>query len=511
MRIDPAEAAKNFTIGVTTPTTPPQSTAFQGNFGDNNSDTSAIDYLNSAFGGSSSGNSSNASGSNASGSSNTQGQMSFAQVLTVLNRHLGLLSSHGDNKKQLEKLLNDKNTPDDEKAALRTVLNNPSYFAKLDGGNQKGNQSGKHLDGKFSSKDVHAMMQKDSAAQSLQSSAAKSYTQNYVPSDAPPGALPRKMSENDAMRELFNFSQSLPKNLDLKTLQKIADGTQKDDKAPPQLQAAAQYFVDHPAQWSSFTQGAKNGKVSTDRMCDLAAQQVKFSPQEQQTLQTLQNNQDIFFKHGGLTKSKLDNIANDSSYSPAVRQAATQLAQPHSMLFEMLDNGKHGAGGNAWDVANDGNIGKGDLAAFLKHTQDLTATPDTPSILSGKFNASAASDMETGQETQPDDKKEKGGGFKKFLEGLGEAALAVVSFIIPGGEELGGLADASIDAATDAALGAGSTAAKGAAAITKEGLKEGIDQGEDQAESAIENQIQGGSNDSSSYDDQGVSPTYAQS
>lgn len=510
MRIDPAEAAKHFTIGVTTPTTP-QSTAFQGNFGANNSDTSAIDYLNSAFGGSSSGNSSNASANNASGSSNTQGQMSFAQVLTVLNRHLGLLSSHGDNKKQLEKLLKDKNTPDDEKAALRTVLNNPSYFAKLDGGNQKGKQDGKHLDGKFSSKDVHAMMQKDSAAQKLQSSEAQSYTQNYVPSDAPPNALPRNMSENDAMRELFNFSQSLPKNLDLKTLKNIADGTQKGDKAPPQLQAAAQYFVDHPAQWHSFTKGAKHDKVSTDRMCDLAAQQVKFSPQEQKTLQTLQNNQDIFFKHGGLTKSKLDQIANDSSNSPEVREAATQLAQPHSMLFEMLDNGKHGAGGNAWDEANDGNIGKGDLTAFLKHTKDLTATPDTPSILSGKFNASAASDMETGQETQPDDKKEKGGGFKKFLEGLGEAALAVVSFVIPGGEELGALADAGIDAAADTALGAGSTLAKGASAIAKEGVRQGADEAKNQAESAVENQLEGTNDASYAYNDQGTSSTYAQS
>lgn len=504
MRTDPA-AAVNTTRMTPTPTTLPSSTGSSGHSG-GSAGMSPDDYLNSALGSGSSGNS-----GTTSGSATTQGQMSFAQVLTVLNRHLGLLSSHGDNKKQLEKILKDKNTPDDEKAALRTVLNNPSYFAKLDGGNQKGDQSGKHLDGKFSSKDVHAMMQKDTAAQKLQSSEAESYTHNYVPSDAPPGALPREMSENDAMRELFNFSQSLPKNLDLSTLQKIADGTQKGDKAPPQLQAAAQYFVNHPAQWSAFTHGAKNGKISTDRMSDLAAQQVKFSPQEQQALQTLQNNQDIFFQHGGITKSKLDDIANDSSYSQDVRNAATLLAQPHSMLFEMLDNGKHGAGGNAWDVANDGNISKGDLAAFMKHTQDQTAAPDTLSILGGGFNSSSASDMETGQETQPDAKKEKGGGFKKFLEGLGEAALAVVSFIIPGGEELGGLADASIDAATDAALGAGSTAAKGAASIAKEGLKQGIDEGENQAESAIDNQIQGGSDDSSSYDDQGVSSVYAQS
>lgn len=385
----------------------------------------------------------------------SNGQMPFEQVVTTLGRHEDLLKK-ATNREGMEKLCDDPDTPTDEKKALETLLNDPQMFDRLDSA-----KNGKH-DGKISSKDIRKW-QEDPAVKEYASAKAESYTHDYVPSDAQPGSAPREMSSNDAMRELYQYSESLPKNINAETLKKIADGSQDMGKCPPQVAAAAKYYTDHPDEWQKLTgKDDPNAGVSRDRLCDLASYNVKLSPQESKAVETLKNNQDIFFKGGGLKTGKLADIANDKNNSQDVRDAANLLSQPESMLFTMLDNGKHGAGGNFFNKANDKNISKGDLDAFIKKGSNQVATPDS---LSGTAKTvgemTARQDMATGQETQPDTKKEKGGGIFKLLDILSYIGSALTVFI-PG------------------VGAAGLAATAGRAAVTaglKEGLKQGVKEG----------------------------------
>lgn len=385
----------------------------------------------------------------------TGDNMSFEQVATTLGRHEDMLKKP-QNREGLEKMRDDASTPSDMKKALDTLLNDPDMFAAFDSA-----KNGKS-DGKISNKDVRTWQQ-NPAIRQYADAKAETYTHDYVPSDAKPGSPPREMSSNDAMRELYLYSESLPKKINQETLKKIADGSQDMGKCPPQVAAAAKFYTDHPDQWQQLTgKEDLNASVSRDRLCDLASYNVKLSPQESKALETIKNNEDIFFKGGGIKPDKLTKIANDSNNSQDVRDAANLLSQPNSMLFSMLDNGKHGAGGNFFNKANDHNIGKGDIDAFIKKGSNQVATPDRLSGPASNINEQRAQqEMATGQETQPDAKKEKGGGIFKLLEVLSYVATALTA-VIPG-------------------VGAAGLAATGArAAVTaglKEGLKEGVKQG----------------------------------
>jgi len=381
-------------------------------------------------------------------------QMSPEEVVTTLGRHEGLFK-HAHDSAKLKEISDDPGTPSDAQKAIKALLAKPDLFRELDGAKTEG----KKFDGKISADDIRRL-QDLPQVRAYADAKAETYTHTYVPSDAKPGSPPREMTANDAMRELFQYSESLPrKNIDLRTLQKIADGSQNMGKSPPQLAAAAKFFTQHPDQWQSLTRG-DNGKVSRDRLCDLAAENINLSPQESKAVETLQNNRDIFFK-GGLKPGKLKDIANDEKNSKEVRDAANLLAQPHSMLFSMLDNGKHGAGGNFFNKANDKKIGGGDLDAFVRkgtnkvaHPPTLSGTPTTKDALDAK------EDMDIGQETQPDNKKEKGGGIWKLLDimsWVGSALLAVV----PGG----------------AAVTAANAARVAGSAIAKEVVKQSVKQG----------------------------------
>ncbi len=344
-------------------------------------------------------------------------QMPFEEVISILGRHEGLLKDPQD-REGLEKLRDDDKTPSDAKQALSALLDNKAYFAAFDGAKE-----GK-TDGKISSKDVQKLQERPEMRVYADFKAAQ-FTDNYVPSDAPPNSPARAMTANDAMRELFRYSESLPKNISLETLQNIADGSEKMDKCPPQLAAAAKFFVQNPDQWQAFS-GKDNPthSVSRDRLCDLASFNVKLSPQERKALDTLDANRDIFFKGGGIKTDKLESIANNKENSKEVRDAANLLAQPNSMLFSMLDNAKHGAGGNFFNKANDRNISTGDLDAFLRKGSNQVAEPPRASM---RPVESAQRAMVQGQESQPDPKKEKGGGFTKLLE-----ALSYLTMFIPG-------------------------------------------------------------------------------
>ncbi|WP_235421173.1 HrpF/NolX family T3SS translocon protein [Erwinia oleae] len=412
--------------------------------------------------------------SDASATQGESGKMPFEQVVTTLGRHEDLLKKPLD-REGLEKLRDDPSTPSDAKEALDTLLNDPEMFAAIDPA-----KNGKS-DGKISSKDIR-QWQDNPAVKQYADAKAETYTHDYVPSDAKPGSPPREMSSNDAMRELYLYSESLPKNINLENLQKIADGSQDMGKCPPQVAAAAKYFTQHPDQWQQLTgKQDANASVSRDRLCDLAAYNVKLSPQESKAVDTLKNNEDIFFKGGGIKQDKLTKIANDPKNSQEVRDAANLLSQPNSMLFSMLDNGKHGAGGNFFNKANDKNIGKGDLDAFIRKGSNQVAEPDRLSGAPKTIDElTAQQDMATGQETQPDAKKEKGGGIFKLLDILSYVATGL-SMLIPGAGAAG-LAATAGRAAVTAAVKEG--VKQGAKEAVKEGVKEGAHQAADAAKTA---------------------------
>ena len=389
--------------------------------------------------------------------------MSFADVVTTLGRHEGLMKKALD-RDGLAALRDDAKTPTDMKQALTTLLNDPAMFQKLD------EAVPGTVDGKLAAGDVQ-VLQKQPEFKAYASALAETYTHDYVPSDAKPGAPAREMKANDAMRELYLYSESLPKKISLQTLKNIADGSQDMNKCPPQVAAAAKYFTDHPDQWRALTH-CKDDKasVSRERLCDQVAAQVKLSPQENAALQTIKNNADIFFKKGGITPDKLQQIAQDSHNSQAVRDAANLLSQPNSMLFSMLDNGKHGAGGNFFNRANDHNISKGDLDAFIKKGSNQVAA--AAQLAGGRTAADrrAQQDMAEGQETQPDAKKVRGGGIFKLLDIFSYIASGL-SMLIPGLGEAG-LAVAAGRTAISAGVKAGLE--EGVEVALKAGVKTGV-------------------------------------
>ncbi len=399
------------------------------------------------------------SGQVSSSDSSSSDQMSFEQVITTLGQHEKLLGK-AQNREGLEKLRDDPDTPSDEKKALDTLLKNPDMLAAIDSA-----KNGKS-DGKISSKDIRTWQENPEIKQ-YANAKSESYTHDYVPSDAKPGSATREMTANDAMRELYLYSESMPKNINLETLQKIADGSQDMGKCPPQVSAAAKYFTDHPDEWQQFTgKDDPNASVSRDRMCDLASYNVKLSSQENNALDTIKNNEDIFFKGGSINTDKLTKIANNESNSQEVRDAANLLSQPNSMLFSMLDNGKHGAGGNFFNKANDQSIGKGDIDAFIrKGSNQVASSPQYSPPANDPISASAKQDMNAGQETQPDQKKEKGGGIYKLLD-----ALSFLTVLIPGVGAAGLAANIGRVAITTAVK-------EGVKQGAKEGIKEGAKQG----------------------------------
>lgn len=393
-------------------------------------------------------------------------QMSFEEVISALGRNENLLKKPLD-RDGLEKLRDASKTPSDLGKAVDALLNNADYYETVDKAKE-----GKS-DGKISGKDVQNL-QEHPQIRAYADFKAHQYQENYVPSDSPPGSPARAMTQNDAMRELYLYSESLPKNINLDTLRNIADGSEKMGKCPPQLAAAAKFFAESPDRWQAFSQKNRPSEtISRDRLSDLVAFNVKLSAQENRALETLKENKEIFFKGGAIKLRKLESIANNEENNRDVRDAANLLSQPNSMLFSMLDNGKHGAGGNFFNKANDRHIGKGDLDAFVKKGTNQVAEPTRAST---QPVASAQNDMAAGQETQPDLKKEKGGQFTKMLEILSYLASAAM-MLIPGAGIAGATTAAARAAATATGRVVGVTSARETAnQASRQGTREAIEQ-----------------------------------
>jgi type III secretion translocon protein HrpF len=353
-----------------------------------------------------------AAAASAAATTNDPNQLTDDQIatLSVLDRHQDKVKG---SMSDLQKQIDDPKTPPDLKQALENLKNDPDLQAKLD------SASNGKTDSKFSPKDVTNLVKKHPEVQTYNEQQADAFEQNYIPSDSTDSdAQPREIDANDAMRELYRYSDYLPKNLSKEDLQNIVDGTGGEGKMPPQVIAAAKYFLNHPSDWQ--TVAGPSGSISRGHLEDAISKNVSLNDDENKTIATLQANESTFFGDGSLSRSKLEKIENDPNSSPEVQQAAKQLLGD-PMLFGMLDNGKHGNSGNLLHAADDGKIGKGDFEAFVNNSKTLgKPAPPTPPThtASAPRDVAAVQAMQAGEADQPDQKKEKGGGLQKFFQGL---------------------------------------------------------------------------------------------
>ncbi|MCY0387076.1 HrpF/NolX family T3SS translocon protein [Robbsia sp. Bb-Pol-6] len=347
-------------------------------------------------------------------------------TLAVLDRHAAALKGKVSD---LQSKIDDPKTPSDLKAALQKLKDDPALRDMLDAG-----KKGK-VDGRIGVDDVIRLVAKHPEMVAYQRKQAAAFVANYIPSDAADGdTQPRAMTSNDAMRELYRYSDYLPKHISKASLQARVDGTGSEGKTPPQLVAAAKHMLDHP---DAFQSVAGDGtSISRGHLEDAISKKITLTESETDTLQTIGANRDAFFGGGNLTRDKLRTMSTDPNASDAVKTAAQQLLND-PLLFGMLDNGKKGHSGNPLYAADDGKIGGGDFDSFTRNLESFgqyVATPPPTSAATSlgvpatsamsaaatrsPADGAAIQAMQAGTQNQPKQKKSKGGGFMKFLKGL---------------------------------------------------------------------------------------------
>ena len=265
---------------------------------------------------------------------------------------------------------------------------------------------------------------------------AESFEHNYLPSDG--GGVPRDMTHNDALRELYTYADDLPKKTSLETLRGIADGTVQLSRRAPQLVAAAQYLVDHPDEWTQVTGKEGDERIKRAGLCDALSHNIRLDDGQLKAVDTLQKNADDFFDGRKFDRDKLATIiADPASKRENVAAAKELLRDP--VLFGMLDNAQHGHKSTAWRKSDDGQIGRKDLSRFLENV-NRTPEPDPAeparSVVT-QSDAQAVKAMVKGQENAPESKTVKGGALKKVVSGvmkglaiwekIGSAALGAVA------------------------------------------------------------------------------------
>lgn len=338
--------------------------------------------------------------------------------MAVLNRHKDLCPLSWES---LTARANDPSTPPDLKAAIEGLQQHPELFYAI------GSQGDGRCGGKITAKDLSGFSKHHSQVAAFQGQQAQNYAQNYIPSDSTGNPHPSVMTRNDAMRELYRYSENLPKNLSLADFKQIVEGDAKTGKCPPQVIAAAQYFVSHPNEWKQLYGGSID-KVHKEDFLKIASSSMSLTQTELNTLKTINSNQRAFFGNGVLTRDKLARMAQDNSLDPKVRQTASQLLSD-PLLFGLLNNTITGykthngffdfGGGHTVDS---GNISKKDFAHFCGNmsTANRTVQQTKTHVPETAAEQEAVADMRMGAADQPDFKsaKKNGGAFVHTVSGV---------------------------------------------------------------------------------------------
>ncbi|WP_311738719.1 HrpF/NolX family T3SS translocon protein [Bradyrhizobium sp. NC92] len=382
------------------------------------------------------------------------------QIVSVLNRHKDKCPLDW---KSLGDLANDPSTPPDLKATIEALQQDPELFYAI------GSQGDGRCGGKIKAGDLSGFSDHHPQVAAFQEQQARSYEHNYVPSDGTGNGQPCVMTQTDALRELYRYSENLPKNLSLADFRQIVDGEAKTGKCPPQVLAAAQYFLNHPEEWKQLYGGSVD-KVHKEDFLQAASSSMRLTHAELDTLGIINKNQDAFFGKGDLTREKLASMVDDKSLAPDVRKAASQLLSD-PILFGVLNNSITGykthhkffdfGGGHTVDS---GNISNNDFTHFFNNMSAANRTAHQLKTHGTQTAAdqAAVADMMMGVADQPDIKspKKNGGAFMHTLDDVlkvgskvldwAATAVGVLGFI-PGLGELADLASMVLESEAQAA------------------------------------------------------------
>ncbi|MCC4622402.1 serine kinase [Xanthomonas cassavae CFBP 4642] len=340
------------------------------------------------------------------------------EIVTTLDRHKDKLPVAWAD---LDAKINDPATPPDLKQALTELQKDPRLFFAI------GSQGDGKCGGKIKAGDLSKFSAGHAQVAEYATRLAKGYTQNYMASDSPDKTQPTVMTESDAMREFYRYSDYLPKDLNQDTFKQLVEGDSKTAKCPPQLIAAAQYFREHPDQWKALA--GHSASMSTPDFLGKAASEVHLTAPELKTLDTINSHRDAFFGDGKeVTRDKLQSIAKNDKADPDVRDAARQLLDD-PLLFGLLNNSITGykkphsffGGGH---VVDSGKISQKDFEQFHDHMSAANKTVEkSPThAATSPGQKKAAADMLMGKADQPEIKKKKkdvgtlGKGLHEFLK-----------------------------------------------------------------------------------------------
>lgn len=369
------------------------------------------------------------------------------QIVAVLNRHKDQCPLSWDS---LAAKASDPSTPPDLKEAIDGLRRDPELFYAI------GSQGDGRCGGKIKAKDLSEFSASHSQVATFQEQQAHSYEQNYIPSDGTSNGQASVMTLNDALRELYKYSDYLPKNLSLDDFKRIVDGKADVGKCPPQLIAAAQHFLEHPDAWKQLCGGATD-KIHKEDFLQVASSSMNSTQSELNTLDTINKNQNAFFGDGDLTRHKLASMVEDKTLDPKIREAASQLLSD-PLLFRLLNNSITGykthqeffdlGGGHTVDS---GNISNNDFTHFYSNMSPANHTVQQIKTHVPKTAAeqNAVTDMMMGVSDQPDvaSPKKNGGVLMHAVDDVAKVGSKVLDWeatavgllgVIPG---LGELAD----------------------------------------------------------------------
>ena len=296
----------------------------------------------------------------------------LATIATLQRNHGQLNDILSLSPQAIQERIDDPNTSEEMKAAWRQVKDDPTLIRILD--TAASGVSGAYCDGRMGANDLDAISAW-TEVQQFNTDRATQLTQTYIPSDSNSDPLPnpRPMTENDAKRELYRYSDYLPETITVQTLSDIVSGTSHIGKCPAQVIAAAQYYLDHPEKWSAIAKsdGLDNGVADRASLLDNISNTLYLSPSEADAITVLHENWNV---HGGdFSRGKLEEISNNTSYTPELRAAARKLFND-DVLFGMLDNAGKGHHPGDDNEVDDSYVSDKDFNKFLEnwHTKGLT-------------------------------------------------------------------------------------------------------------------------------------------
>jgi type III secretion translocon protein HrpF len=353
--------------------------------------------------------------------------MDRLQTVSTLQRNERLFDKPKSDE-DLRRLADDPHTAPELGRALRTVLVDEELKQGLD------SASNGRVDGLIGRGDLRNVSESHELIR-YNRRRAESFSHHYLASDNGDQVREqvREMTRSDAARELYKYSDYLPKATSLQTLRELVDGTLSMDRRPPQVIAAARYFADRPGEWEQVTGRTQDEAIPRARLADALGRNVQLRPEERRAVRTIERHADDFFDGRLFDREKLRRIVEDPRQPRGhVEAARVLLADP--VLFGLLDNAERGHKSNAWSSSDDGRIGRKDLRRFIERV-DVNAGPPAETPPRGEVPAglsrdaaperdpavrdpAAVREMVDGRWNQPDTRAVKGGKLRGVVTGV---------------------------------------------------------------------------------------------